>query len=489
MKRVILFLLISLWSYPPICRAQLAAPQFFHDGRQWYCNLKKEPVVEMVWSEDLGGFITEEEWKNTMSEKYALKDVKPEKTTPVRRCYCWYPTREEYLQTMNTTNGTGKIRSHYCPVQFDYCGVESRREPGEYPPICDNGARKRGMMQQIWRSAIFATAFCLFFIVGSYQGRSMLINSLSFLFSFCIRPLNPWRAHRILDKDPTKANRMILNHFDRESRTREREANAAAGAHVRRDEDDQQDQDGERTRWTLCCPSTWTFKPSGYQSQREQLLQMVRNNEPQQLMLLLPTDPELQAVMLQLGGRERRRVRADARDDRPKPKSLLLKTRVYHETNPPPPSPKSTTKEKDPERTETTSLDLPSEASPADTSDSGHLDDASCSICYLPLEEGERVGLLPHCKHIFHVDCLKIWLTRRNVCPLCLDENIAMPQYEERPAETNLSTDQTNATTTNTTTAISSDLFAESAATGFGGRPRVLPSDDGLHRDYRVYDA
>ena len=53
-----------------------------------------------------------------------------------------------------------------------------------------------------------------------------------------------------------------------------------------------------------------------------------------------------------------------------------------------------------------------------------------CTICFVAIENGDRVGELP-CQHLFHIDCLKTWLRQRNVCPLCLAENIATPQYEQ----------------------------------------------------------
>ena len=58
-------------------------------------------------------------------------------------------------------------------------------------------------------------------------------------------------------------------------------------------------------------------------------------------------------------------------------------------------------------------------------------DDVACTICFSPLEEGDRVGALP-CSHTFHVDCLKEWLPRRNTCPLCQAPNVAAPQYQPR---------------------------------------------------------
>jgi hypothetical protein len=50
----------------------------------------------------------------------------------------------------------------------------------------------------------------------------------------------------------------------------------------------------------------------------------------------------------------------------------------------------------------------------------------ACAICCGELLEGDRVGALS-CQHNFHVECLKEWLTFRNVCPLCLQANVATP--------------------------------------------------------------
>jgi hypothetical protein len=73
------------------------------------------------------------------------------------------------------------------------------------------------------------------------------------------------------------------------------------------------------------------------------------------------------------------------------PKALALKTKSYE----PPPS------------------DV--EAAGSDDDDD---DDHCCTICFAPLEAGDRVGNLP-CNHMFHVDCLKSWVQRKNACPLC----------------------------------------------------------------------
>lgn len=60
------------------------------------------------------------------------------------------------------------------------------------------------------------------------------------------------------------------------------------------------------------------------------------------------------------------------------------------------------------------------------------LDDESfdCTICLAPVEDGEKVGILP-CSHIFHAECLGHWIQRRNVCPLCQATEIASPRAIE----------------------------------------------------------
>jgi hypothetical protein len=51
-----------------------------------------------------------------------------------------------------------------------------------------------------------------------------------------------------------------------------------------------------------------------------------------------------------------------------------------------------------------------------DDNDSIH--EPACTICFVPLEDGDIVGNLA-CQHVFHKDCLKLWLKRKNACPLC----------------------------------------------------------------------
>jgi hypothetical protein len=42
-----------------------------------------------------------------------------------------------------------------------------------------------------------------------------------------------------------------------------------------------------------------------------------------------------------------------------------------------------------------------------------------CAVCLEDVREGEMVRQLPPCRHLFHVDCIDLWLRTRRTCPLC----------------------------------------------------------------------
>ena len=64
----------------------------------------------------------------------------------------------------------------------------------------------------------------------------------------------------------------------------------------------------------------------------------------------------------------------------------------------------------------------------------------TCSICIDDFEDGERIRLLPKCRHAFHTDCLLPWLTeRQGCCPLCkrsvLDDDASTDEENHREEE------------------------------------------------------
>jgi len=45
--------------------------------------------------------------------------------------------------------------------------------------------------------------------------------------------------------------------------------------------------------------------------------------------------------------------------------------------------------------------------------------ETECAICLEEFKRNDIIKEFYKCKHIFHKDCLKNWLKRSNVCPLC----------------------------------------------------------------------
>ncbi|KAJ8439978.1 hypothetical protein Cgig2_008361 [Carnegiea gigantea] len=42
-----------------------------------------------------------------------------------------------------------------------------------------------------------------------------------------------------------------------------------------------------------------------------------------------------------------------------------------------------------------------------------------CVVCLSTLEEDDLARRLPNCNHVFHVECIDMWLTGQSTCPIC----------------------------------------------------------------------
>ncbi|EOA36670.1 hypothetical protein CARUB_v10012007mg [Capsella rubella] len=42
-----------------------------------------------------------------------------------------------------------------------------------------------------------------------------------------------------------------------------------------------------------------------------------------------------------------------------------------------------------------------------------------CSVCLNEFQENEKLRIIPNCCHVFHIDCIDIWLQGNANCPLC----------------------------------------------------------------------
>ncbi|KAK9012713.1 hypothetical protein V6N11_040751 [Hibiscus sabdariffa] len=45
--------------------------------------------------------------------------------------------------------------------------------------------------------------------------------------------------------------------------------------------------------------------------------------------------------------------------------------------------------------------------------------DPACVICLSEIVAGERLRILPHCNHGFHIRCIDKWLSSHSSCPTC----------------------------------------------------------------------
>jgi hypothetical protein len=48
--------------------------------------------------------------------------------------------------------------------------------------------------------------------------------------------------------------------------------------------------------------------------------------------------------------------------------------------------------------------------------------DMTCAICLAAFDKGQNVKILPACRHVFHTECVDMWLPRRAQCPVCRTE-------------------------------------------------------------------
>lgn len=51
--------------------------------------------------------------------------------------------------------------------------------------------------------------------------------------------------------------------------------------------------------------------------------------------------------------------------------------------------------------------------------DSGERNLSECAVCLNEFIEDEKLKRIPNCRHIFHIDCIDIWLQNNANCPLC----------------------------------------------------------------------
>ncbi|KAK7354950.1 hypothetical protein VNO80_14192 [Phaseolus coccineus] len=42
-----------------------------------------------------------------------------------------------------------------------------------------------------------------------------------------------------------------------------------------------------------------------------------------------------------------------------------------------------------------------------------------CAVCLSEFQQDEKLRVIPNCGHVFHIDCIDVWLQKNTHCPLC----------------------------------------------------------------------
>lgn len=268
----------------------------------------------------------------------------------------------------------------YCPLDKSYCWLPPS---SSRTPMCLNVNRRHEIAQNEWPFVVASVVLMLLCLICTPRGLDTLRFAVSCLFPCCF--CNQLYARYLLRHDSHRARTMIRNWVDRrrvrlEQRYQEilqAEGQGQLGQDEVITETEAAAQDREHARSDPNSPTTVVLD-------------------------------DFEEAMVQQSHIEYKQNRS----------ILRLKTCIFGDAN-----------RDHPAAAVMCSGLLPEEEDEEANDDLKH--STSCTICFGPIENGDVVGDLP-CHHVFHKDCLKVWLMRRNVCPLCLCPDIAtspVPQH------------------------------------------------------------
>ncbi|CAJ2628016.1 unnamed protein product [Trifolium pratense] len=53
------------------------------------------------------------------------------------------------------------------------------------------------------------------------------------------------------------------------------------------------------------------------------------------------------------------------------------------------------------------------------TEEGNNRDFCECAVCLNEFQQDEKLRIIPNCSHVFHIDCIDVWLQNNANCPLC----------------------------------------------------------------------
>ena len=59
----------------------------------------------------------------------------------------------------------------------------------------------------------------------------------------------------------------------------------------------------------------------------------------------------------------------------------------------------------------------------------GERSHCECAVCLNEFQEDEKLRIIPNCSHIFHIDCIDVWLQSNANCPLCRTSISTIPKF------------------------------------------------------------
>ena len=350
----------------------------------------------------------------------------------------------------------------YCPLTVKTCNLPSQaiREsttlsPEGFPPGCLTSPNGRGQAKQITSFVTIWLIILFFSIIVTDRGHKCIRYIVS---STCCPKCDKRLVDKMMDDPVTRdqAMAMIQHHLIRERRRRRQRvrninshadvANAAtvaafsalgaAGGNLRQQIEVEMatvsNTDNGNTRATT---NNSAGRNNNYNNTTAaSFFQLTTTTAPLALSAravgaVTPSDETMQ----QLQRQQRQHEEPPAPTI---PKSLVLRTRIYRMSSSELIERQHDKKMPSQQSRESMYSKMSSSVSGVSKISSslegtGHGDAMThCTICLVPLKDGDRVGALP-CDHLFHVTCLKSWLPRRNVCPLCQNDQVATPVYDD----------------------------------------------------------
>ena len=273
------------------------------------------------------------------------------------------------------------VDNHYCPANLEYCARPYTFRENQTPG-CMSKSRRIGLYGQL--PTIFYVVWVwvaglMVFLFFSQWGRSVF----GYIFSAILPCYNELVAHLLLRRRPERARQLIRRNLLYRRRLL------------------------ERRRWARVMDEVASGQDGRDNRRREG-----GNSET--------TGPNTTANSVSVEEGLKRN-----------PTSLALRTRVFR-TDGRQQKQQQTEEDYQHQHVNDSNGNVKMDDSPEEFVD----EDNTCMICFMELLDGDRIGALP-CNHTFHADCLKTWLRRRNVCPLCNSAKVATERFEDEDSPPN----------------------------------------------------